>query len=136
MVVDDVTDITSQVYDGEVTFTNVFPIDKMRQGGTEYLATRRYGDRPITGKLSLYFDTVDMRNKFLAEEQIKLQFAWLLGSKHLKIVLTNCKFLRDVSGHVAPIDQPILLNAPFQAFYDDTYNKEGYIQLKNEVVSY
>jgi|GEM_PF-3594464 len=135
-------DRLAYLFDGEVTIENVLPIDKMRKGGSKYIQTFRRGDRKITGKLSLAFDNVTTRNRFLAGTAFSLMFNWegatISGAykKALKIELHNCKFLRDVSPHVAPIDEPFILNGPFQAFYDASEANEGAITLTNTVAAY
>lgn len=135
------TNRVAHLFDGEISIENVFPIDKMRSAG-RYLTAIRYGERKVTGRLSLAFDDLEERDKFLNETSMKFTFTWFgylitAGFQHrLKMILYDCHFLRDVSGHVAPIDEPLILNAPFQAFFDSAEGDDILVMLQNKETTY
>jgi len=139
----DTVDRLAYLFDGEINFENPLPIEKMREGGSQYLGSLRLSDRRVTGKLSLAFEDTNERAKFLNRTSFDLWFQWKgaqIGAtghyKTFETFLYNCSFMKDTSPHVKPINEPLVLNAPFQAFYDSGEGMEAKATLENEETSY
>jgi hypothetical protein len=135
-------DKASQCYDGEIYIDNRIPVRS--GGGVRYMPNIRVGQRKVGGKLSLHFDDTIQYDRFLAGTEFTLLAKWIgpliSGSYYyqLELELRKCVYLRGVAPGPKPQDEPLVIDAPFEAFYDTTagFNAEAKATLINTIVSY
>jgi hypothetical protein len=133
----------SVVYDLEVTVKNNIPFDRGALDGRTF-SVKRYGQREVTGKLSAYFDDTAEYDRFIAGSEFNLAItavgAEIAGGYkyQLGFELRKCVYLRDAAPEVKVQNEPLVIDAPFQAFYDSTggFNAEAKATLQNTVTSY
>jgi len=131
------------IYDLELTIKNSIPFDKGDLSGRTF-GTKRVGVREVTGKLSAYFDDTTEYDRFIAGNDFTLvvnaRGSLITGSYYyyLELELRKCVYLKDVAPDVKPQTEPLVIDAPFQAFYDTTggFNAEAKAKLQNTITSY
>ena len=137
------SDKRQQVYEVEVTVKNNILFNRGAVD-SRYYTVRRYGQREVTGKVSLYFDDTSELQRFLNGEEFALvvqaQGAVIAeGYRYgLKLELRRCVYLRDAAPDIVAASEPLVIEAPFQAFYDTTggFNAEVKATLVNTVSTY
>jgi hypothetical protein len=127
------------LFDAEITIKNNIPFSR----GTlveQTFAKKRYGKRSVTGTVSLYFDDTSEYDRFIAGTEFILVLTDnpTPASVKFSLQLRKCKYLRNSVPDVIPQDEPIVLDAPFQAFYDttDAFNSECKATLRNAISGY
>jgi len=131
------------IYDLELTIKNNIPFDRGDLSGRTF-ATKRVGQREITGKLSAYFDDTTEYDRFIAGNEFTLiitaQGPVIASTYYYKLnfELRKCIYLKDVVPDVKPQNEPLVVDAPFKAFYDTTggFNAEAKATLQNTVTAY
>jgi len=131
------------IYDIEVTVKNNIPFDRGALDGRTF-SVKRYGQREVTGKISAYFDDTTEYDRFIAGNEFKIivqvDGPVISGAYkyYLKFELRKCVYLRDLAPDVTPINEPLVVDAPFKAFYDETggFNAEVKAWLENTIASY
>lgn len=127
------------IYDLEIMVKNNIPFDRGDLSGRTF-ATKRFGQREVTGKLSAYFDDTTEYDRFIAGTEFALivradgDIFQVGGYKYyLQFELRKCIYLRDTAPDVTPINSPLVIDAPFKAFYDTTggFNAEAKATLQN-----
>jgi len=129
------------VAEGEVRINNRIPFDRGVLG-SRYFPKIRVGKRLVDGRLSLFFDDTTEYDRFLAGTEFKLELLTTgpaIGATGynytLNVIMTKCIYLRDTAPHIDRREL-IVLDAPFQAFYDSTPATEITIELINEETGY
>lgn len=129
------------VAEGEVRINNRIPFDRGVLG-SRYFPKILVGKRLVDGRLSLFFDDATEYDRFLAGTEFKLELLTTgpaIGATGynytLNIIMTKCVYLRDTAPHVDRREL-IVLDAPFQAFYDNTSATEITVELMNEETDY
>lgn len=130
------------VYDLEITIKNNIPFERGALDGRTF-ATKRVGHREVTGKLSAYFDNITQYDNFIAGTKFVLQIEAggpLITAGHyyyLEMTMYDCIYLKDLVPDVKPQNEPLVVEAPFKAFYEPTtYLKEAWAELKNAITTY
>jgi hypothetical protein len=131
------------VYDLEVTIKNNIPFTKGDLSGRTF-ATKRLGHREITGKLSIYFDDTAEYERFKAGTEFNLDIKAIgptIASTYkyyLELDLRKCVYMRSTAPGVKVQDEPLVIDAPFKAFYDTAggFNAEGKAMLQNTIPIY
>jgi len=125
------------VAEGEVRINNRIPFDRGVLG-SRYFPKIMVGKRLVDGRLSLFFDDATEYDRFLAGTEFKLELLTTgpqIGTTgyyySLNIIMTKCVYLRDTAPHVDRREL-IVLDAPFQAFYDSTPATEITVELINQ----
>ncbi|NVM20590.1 MAG: hypothetical protein HWN68_02280 [Desulfobacterales bacterium] len=127
------------VAEGEVRINNRIPFD-FGVIGDDTFPKIRVGKRLVDGRLSLAFDDTTEYARFLAGTEFKLELLTqgpvITGSYYYRfdITLPKCVYLRDTAPHVDRREQ-ILLDAPFQAFYNPSDQYEVMIEVTNKETS-
>ncbi len=116
------TEMNTFVYAAEILINNNLPTKG--DLSSRYLTTKRYGHRKVTGKLSMYFESEVERDKFLLGTPFNLIVTFtgpiIAGTTlpyYLQVILYQCQYTGGTS-HVKPHTEPLVLDAPFQAFYE------------------
>jgi len=129
------------VAEGEVRINNRIPFDRGVLG-SRYYPKIMVGKRLVDGRLSLFFDDATEYDRFLAGTEFKLELLTTgpaIGATGynytLNVIMTKCIYLRDTAPHIDRREL-IVLDAPFQAFYDSTPATEITVELINEKTSY
>ena len=129
------------VAEGEVRINNRIPFDRGVLG-SRFFPKIRLGKRLVDGRLSLFFDDADEYDRFLAGTEFKLELLTTgpdigeTGYNYtLNVILPKCVYLRDTAPHIDRREL-IMLDAPFQAFYDSTSETEITVELINEKTGY
>ncbi|MCW4048057.1 MAG: phage tail tube protein [Candidatus Bathyarchaeota archaeon] len=133
----------SMVYDLELTVKNNIPFDRGALDGRTF-STKRYGQREVTGKLSAYFDDTSEYDRFIAGNEFTLLVTavgpLIAGSYYYQLgfELRKCVYLRESAPDVKVQNEPLVIDAPFQAFYDTSggFNAEAKATLQNAITSY
>lgn len=131
------------VYDVEVTIKNNIPFERGDLSGRTF-ATSRVGQREVTGKLSAYFDNTTEYDRFIAGTEFTLAIEAVgpvfasTYRYYLDFELRKCIYLSDVSPDVKPQNEPLVIDAPFKAFYDTSggFNAEAKAYLENAIPAY
>lgn len=131
------------IYDLELTIRNNIPFDRGALDGRTF-STKRYGQREVTGKLSAFFDDTTEYDRFIAGTEFTLEVRsagpLITGAYdyYLDFELRKCVYLREAAPDVRPMSEPLVIDAPFKAFYDTTggFNAEAKAKLQNAIVSY
>jgi hypothetical protein len=131
------------VYDLELTIKNNIPFNRGDLSGRTF-ATKRVGQREVTGKLSAYFDDTTEYDRFIAGTEFTLDVKAvgpIIASTYryyLEFELRKCIYLSDVSPGVKPQNELLVVDAPFKAFYDTTgaFNAEAKGYLENAIAAY
>jgi len=131
------------VYDLEINLKNNIPFERGDLSGRTF-ATKRYGQRTVTGKLSAYFDDTTEYDRFINGTDFTLVIRAsgpLITAGYnyfLELELRKCIYLKDTVPDVKPINEPLVIDAPFQAFYDTTggFNAEAKAVLENTIAAY
>jgi len=130
------SDKKAYVYDGEITIDNKIPDrDSL---GSRFMPKIRQGERLVAGKISAYFDETTEYDRFLAGTEFALIVKWegpvISGAYkyYLEFHLEKCVYLKDAAPHVTSISEPLVIDAPFQSFYDSTW-KDITVALQNTV---
>jgi hypothetical protein len=131
------------VYDLELTIKNNIPFERGDLSG-RYFSKIRTGQRQVTGKLSMYFDDMTEYDRFMAGTDftllVSVEGPAITGAYHyyIEFELRKCVYLSDSSPDVQPQNEPLVINAPFQAFYDTSggFNAEAKAKLQNTITSY
>jgi hypothetical protein len=130
------SDKTVQVFDAELTIANNL-IDRGSLG-SRFMDTKRIGGRVISGKLSMYFIDNAMFTRFIAGTEFALEINYtgaLIGSGiyyTLKIIIPKV-ILKNAVAHVAPQNEPAVLECPFEVFYDSVSGYDISIELVNTI---
>jgi len=129
------------VAEGEVRINNRIPFDRGVLG-SRHFPRIRVGKRLVDGRLSLFFDDTTEYDRFLAGTEFKLELLTtgpaigVTGYNYtLNVIVTKCIYLRDTAPHIDRREL-IVLDAPFQAFYDSTPATEITVELINQEISY
>ena len=129
------------VIEAEVRINNRIPFDRGVLGD-RYFPWIRVGKLLVDGRLSMYFEDTEEYDAFLAGTEFKLELLTqgpAVGGQNyaLNAIMTKCQYLRDTAPHVDRREM-IVIDAPFQAFYDDTTNIETEItvELQNQITEY
>jgi len=136
------SNVRSSLYDCSLKIENNIPFDKGDLNGRGW-NTKRYGLPKVTGKLSMYFDAVTEYERFLAGTDFTLVIAAsgpVIASSYrygLGFELRRCTYLKGVP-HVKNQKELVVVDAPFQAFYDTTggFNDTCKATLTNTITSY
>lgn len=129
------------IYDLEITINNNIPFDRGDLSGRTF-SEIRVGQRVVTGKLSAYFDETDEYDRFIDGEEFNLillalgPIAYDINKYFIKFELRKCVYLKDVVPDVKPQSEPLVVDAPFQAFFDSTKGWEIQAILQNKIASY
>jgi len=130
------------VYDLEVTIKNNIPFDRGDLSGRTF-SKKRYGQREVTGKVSAYFDDTTEYDRFIAGEEFKVEvrahgpvFVDPTWNYVMGFDLEKCVYLRDVSPDIAAINEPLVVDAPFKAFYNPSVGYEARGILQNAISAY
>ena len=130
------------IYDLGVTLKNNIPFDRGDLSGRTF-ATKRYGQRKVSGRLSAYFDDTTEYDRFIAGTEFTL-IATAVGpifastyTYQLGFELRKCAYSGGVPD-VKPQSDPLVIDAPFEALYDatDGFNAEAKATLQNAVAAY
>jgi len=132
-----------EIYDLEITIKNNIPFDRGNLGSRQF-TIKRYGAREVTGKLSAYFDNTEEYDRFIAGNEftliIHVDGPVITGAYkyYLEFELRKCIYLRDVAPDIAAINEPLVVDAPFKAFYDTYggFNAEAKAKLQNAISAY
>jgi hypothetical protein len=131
----------AHLYDCEITIKN--NISRKSNYGTRTLATQRLGNREVTGRLSAYFDDTTEYDQFIAGTEFTLIITavgpTIVGSYkyQLGLELRKCVFLKDAVPAIKPQSDPLVIDAPFKAFYDaGGFNGEARATLQNTITNY
>jgi len=130
------------IYDLEITIKNNIPFDLGSLDGRT-ASVKRTGQREVTGKFSAFFDETEY-NRFVAGTEFTLIVQALgpiiTGSYpyYLAFELRKCVYLKNVVADIKPQNEPMIMDAPFKAFYDATggFNAEAKATLQNTIPSY
>ena len=134
----------TRVFGGEININNNLPASK-GDLSSRYFSAKRYGHRTVTGFLSLYFDSETERDRFIAGTAFDLVVTFtsslIVGAYKysLQLTLYECQYLSDLAPNIKPMSESLVINAPFQAFYDvgaGNALKEISVILQNTVESY
>jgi hypothetical protein len=133
----------SLVYDLEITIKNNIPFERGDLSGRTF-ATKRYGQREVTGKLSMYFDDTTEYDRFIAGNEFVLHVSAdgpIIASTYpysLLFELQKCTYLQGAVPAVKPQSEPLVIDAPFKAFYETAgaVNTEIGCYLQNSIVAY
>ncbi|MDH5482659.1 MAG: phage tail tube protein [Candidatus Bathyarchaeota archaeon] len=133
----------TMVYDLEITIKNNIPFDRGQLDGRNF-SVKRYGQREITGKISAFFDDTSQFDAFIAGTEFPIDVQAIgpviTGSYYYKLAfdLRKCVYLRDSVPDPKPQSEPLVIDAPFKAFYDTTggFNAEGKAFLTNKITAY
>jgi len=130
---------SESVSEARVLIENTIPFDRGVIGKREF-PWIKVGKRKVTGSLSLFFDSTTEYDRFLAGTTFALQLKaegreFYTGYKFtLQLDLPKCLSLRGT----APMQdrrELFVLDAPFQAFYDDTSGYEIQARVINDNAS-
>jgi len=137
-------DKKSLVYEAEVTIKNNIPFDRGSLASRGF-TTKRYGKREVTGKLSMYFDNTTEYDRFIAGTEFNLNLKIQTGELvvdpqpyYLELDVRKCVYLKDVAPAIKAQNEPLVVDAPFKAFYDTTdgFNSECKVTLQNSIAAY
>ena len=126
---------TTRLFDVSIDFNNGL-IDKGSLGSRTY-DTVRVGPRTINGKFSTYFDNIDDWTRMMNGTPFKLEIiltgTLISGSNYYQITITlpKCIIKSDALPHVMPINEPLIIDVPFEALYDDTAEYDIQIEIIN-----
>lgn len=125
------------VAEAEVRMNNNIPFDRGVLGDDTFPYIK-VGRLVVDGRLSLWFETADEYDRFLAGTEFKLEILTegpAIGETGynytLNVILPKCVYLRDTAPHVDRREQCIL-DAPFQGFWDAVEEAEVKIEVINE----
>lgn len=128
------------VAEGEVRINNRIPFDRGVLGD-RYFPKIKVGKRLVDGRLSLWFDDSTEYDRFLAGTDFKLELLTtgpaisVTGYNYtLNIIMTKCVYLRDTAPH-PDRRELIILDAPFQAFYDPQTSPEIKTEITVELIN-
>jgi len=133
-------DKSANIFDVEVNLENNIPIDR-GNFNTRYFPKSRRGSRAITGKLSCFFDDDDEYDRFIAGTPFAMDLKFvgpqIVGGRYytLRLYMPVCVYLRDAAHPVQPMDEPLAIDCPFQALFDDGTYSELYVQLENQLIA-
>jgi len=130
------------IYDLELTIKNNIPFDKGDLSGRTF-ATKRVGQREVSGKLSAYFDDTTEYDRFIAGTEFTLIVtavgpAITSAYKHqLELKLKKCAYSSGTPD-VKPQNEPLVIDAPFKALYNTTgdFLAEVKATLQNTIAAY
>lgn len=130
------------IYDLELTIKNNIPFDKGDLSGRTF-ATKRVGQREVTGKLSAYFDGTTEYDRFIAGTEFTLVVTAVgpvIASTYkyqLGFELRKCAYSGGVPD-VKTQNELLVLDAPFKALYDTAggFNAEAKATLQNTIAAY
>lgn len=138
-------DKKSLVYEAEISIKNNIPFDRGSLASRGF-PTKRYGKREVTGKLSMYFDDTTEYDRFIAGTEfdlfmnVYLPAPYISGSYpyYLEVDLRKCVYEKGVVPAIKPQNEPLVVDAPFRAFYDTTdgFNSECKVTLQNSIAAY
>jgi len=142
----DAADLASVVYGVEFTIKNNIPKDKRALDSREMI-TKRIGDREVSGIIKMYFDNFDMYDKMIANPPtsftlkgkiIHTDFVVDPQPYYLEFELRKCIILKDAAPENKPLKEPLVIEFPFQAFYDTTgaFNAEAKVTLQDSITAY
>jgi len=130
------------IYDLEVTIKNNIPFNLGDLSGRTF-STKRYGQREVTGKVSLYFEDTEEMDRFLSGAEFTLAAsvagATITGAHKYGVGfdLRKCVYLKDAVPDITNISEGLkIVNAPFQAFYDSGLDSEASATLQNTISTY
>jgi len=129
------------IYDLEITLKNNIPFERGDLSGRTF-SKKRYGELEVIGKFSAYFDNTTEFDRFIAGTEFDLDikaFGPTISGGHsyeLLQSLKKCVYLQDTTPDVKPINEPLVIDAPFKAFYNSSLGYEALAQLKNAIPSY
>lgn len=132
------------VYEAELTIKNNIPFDRGSLAGRGF-DTKRYGKREVSGKLSMYFDDSTEYDRFIAGTEFDLNLKIQNGEivvepqpYYLELDVRKCVYEKGVAPPVKPQNEPLVVDAPFKAFYDTTagFNSECKVTLQNSIAAY
>lgn len=131
------------VYDAEITVKNNIPFARGDLSGRTF-ATKRVGQREVSGNLSIYFDDTTEYDRFIAGTE----FTLIINATgplippsalnyYLQFELRKCAYTGGVPD-IKPQNEPLVIEAPFKALYDSTggFNAEAKAKLQNAITSY
>lgn len=132
----------STIYDLELTVKNNIPFDKGALDGRTF-SRKLVGMREVTGKLSAYFDDATEYDRFIAGTEfaliIQADGPVISGAYKyfLAFELRKCIY-KAATPDLKSWDEPLVIDAPFQAFYDTTggFNAEAKAKLENTITVY
>ena len=136
------SDRKNVLFDSEIQIQNKWS-DRGNLGGRT-LAVKRIGNRTVLGKLSTNFDDVNEYTRFINGTPFTLVHQ-VAGPEivenypyYLKLELRKCVYKKDGVPDVKNQGEPLVVDAPFQAFYDTTgaFNAEIKATLQNTIASY
>lgn len=133
-------DKSANIFDIELNVENNIPLER-GNFNSRFMPKARRGGRVVTGKLSAFFDDDDEYDRFMTGASFLLDLKFvgpLIGSGRyytLRLYMPVCIYLKDAAHPVQPMDEPLALDCPFQALYDDGTYSELYIQLENQLTS-
>ena len=138
----DVMNKRNIIYDLELTIKNNIPFDKGDLSGRTF-ATKRVGQREVSGKLSAYFDDTTEYDRFIAGTEFTLiitaQGPLIVTDYYYKLGFEarKCVYSGGVPD-VKPQNEPLVIDAPFKALYDTTdgFNAEAKATLQNAIAAY
>jgi hypothetical protein len=130
------------VYVAEIAIKNNIPFERGDLSGRTF-ATKRVGQREVSGKLSIYFDDTTEYDRFITGTEFTLIITAVgpvIASTYkyqLGFELRKCVYTGGVP-EVKPQNEPLAIDAPFKAFYDTTggFNAEAKATLQNAIASY
>lgn len=120
--------ISTDVYDAEVSIDNSI-IDRGALG-TRFVTTKRIGSRTVRGKLSLFFKDTTEYQRFLNGTEFDLKISVTNGNYSLSIHLPRCIY-RSSKTNLVAMNEPIVVDGEFEAFYDSSSGYEVRVILKN-----
>jgi len=131
------------ISDIEITIKNNIPFSRGDLSGRTF-STKRIGHRTVTGRLTAYFEDTTEYDDFIAGTPFDLIAGVtgpLIGDSetyryNVTLNLYELQFLRDAAPNIVTQDQPLVINAPFQAFYDTGELLEAKAFLRNSVADY
>jgi len=133
-------DKSANIFDIELNIENNIPVDR-GNFNSRYMPKIRRGSRSVTGKLSAFFDDDDEYDRFIAGTPFILDLKFvgptITSPRYytLRWYMPVCVYLRDAAHPIQPMDEPLAIDCPFQALYDDGTYTELYIQLENQLTS-
>ncbi len=127
----------------DVTIKNNIPFNLGDLSGNTF-SKIRVGQRTVTGNVTAYFDDTDDYDLFVAGTAFDFTLATattFIGASEtyrntIGLNVYDCQFMRNAAPDVKSQSEPLVINAPFQAFYDSGASKEVSGLLRNSIAAY
>ncbi len=128
------------IYDLEITIKNNIPFDRGALDGRTF-SKKRVGQREVTGRLSAYFDDTSEYDRFIAGNEftlvVRADGPIITGTYkyYLSFELRKCAYTSGAPD-IKPRNEPLVIDAPFQAVFDAGFGAEAKATLQNTIANY